>query len=204
MVQLDGEATPIRLRPENLLCRPEFNPETFDDDLPSWCRAAGEIVVRWEPGRASSQDATASLEARAAEAMLAEGVSAASMAEHLPEPVMAALERAEKGALLSITAPHDPDLANELESLIFCEGIDHVDGEWNTDQLSEHGARYIIAVSWADRSSYNQPKAPPCLDALAPYYSTLRAVSQLVARYNAKLTHVQQEGDWPSRCNPGR
>lgn len=162
IVKLEGSTEPVRIKSRNLLCRmmseaPEDEVDSEEEDEPSWCLATREVFVRWIPARASSGDPTASLQMRAAEALLAAGTSTSDLrGADVPDNVVDIVERATRGGLLICTVPHRTDLwADDGYCNIGCLmaefELPHVDGaRWRFEQSRTHGARWVLPVMTTD------------------------------------------------------
>ena len=191
MVQLDGADAPIRVRAHHLLGRMMMEDDEHpvvdseQEDEPTWCHAAREIVVRWQPATCVRPDR--SLQERAAEAVLAAGGSPESLASAgTPSPIVEVVKDAENRGTISVSVPHDSDLWECMQNF-FCDGgpgpsIGHVDGEWREEQSRTHGARWVADVSWDHDTLGEVGREPRGLHELAAYYETLRRLSQLLAR----------------------
>ena len=74
--------------------------DSEQEDEPTWCHAAREIVVRWQPATCVRPDR--SLQERAAEAVLAAGGSAESLASTgMPSPIVDVVKDAENRGTIS-------------------------------------------------------------------------------------------------------
>ena len=203
MVLLDGVAEPVRLKPENLLCR-MFTQEQLQEGLaeyePEWCLASREVVVGWQQPAPCSSDRAASLQTRAAQALLAAGTGAAELrAAGVPDDLVAIVERTSRSGLLSVTVPADPELAEpddarfSLSHLLFEDtALEHEAFEdadaWRLEQPRGNGARWVLPVAPYDENMHDgHTHGGPRVAELMPYFELLKRVSQRVARFNASL-----------------
>ena len=203
MVQLDGVAEPMRLRPENLLCcvhKGAFSGyDPGEANKPEWRLASREVVVSWEQPSLGPCEAAASLKSRAARALLAAGASAGDLrAAGVPADLVAIVDLESRRGQLSVTVPAEYWLAEEeschcsLYILLFedDEQLEHAafEQDWRLEQSSAHGARWVLPVAPYDETQYNgHAFGGPKVAELMPYYELLKAVSQRVARYNDGL-----------------
>jgi hypothetical protein len=187
-VQLGSDS--VRIKPVNLLCL--MYDEDEGDSGPTWCNAARQVVISWQPGRASKASPDVSLQLRAAETLIAAGVSSADLAKNgHPDDIVRAVRKAERCACMSVSVPYDEVLWLHLGNMLIENGdepraFEHPTGldgiEWRLTQC-ESGARYELPVctdddvSMSGDSGYNSELAE-----MVPYYQTLKAISQLVAR----------------------